>query len=117
MKNQILTDILIAWLWPIEFWMRPLTVMDRLKENESLEFFLAIVGGGVWGALMGIVLWLFNGDIHSILITAVAVTVAVAYILFIFFVLIIRIPIEQISIWGIVLAFSFGIGIISVFFC
>jgi len=120
------------------------------------------VGGGLWGALMGTVLWLINGDIHSIWVTALALAVAgavagveeatrgemlvvavvvalalagvvglavaggvtavvagavartgaVMYILIIFTI----IPIERTPIWGIVLAFSFGVSIIAVFY-
>ncbi|OQY55835.1 MAG: hypothetical protein DRR08_25860 [Candidatus Parabeggiatoa sp. nov. 2] len=65
-----------AWFWPIEFWLRPLTVIDRIEEFDWAEFFAALIGGGLWGALVGTVLWLINGDIHSIWVTAVAVALA-----------------------------------------
>jgi MFS family permease len=176
MKNKFIAHILRhAWFWPIEFWMRPLTVIDRIEEAEWPEFFAALVGGGLWGALMGTVLWFINGDVHSIWVIAFAVAFAVAggYILFVFGIgillgswlsltiiiyatLIIGIiqiitlinfvrtesdwskitfaitwliglpivgfaffpqtPIEQIPIWGIVLAFSLGIALIFGFY-
>jgi hypothetical protein len=65
-----------AWFWPIEFWMRPLTVIDRYKEAEWAEFVASLIGSGFWGTIVGTVLWLMNGDIHSIWITAVAGTIA-----------------------------------------
>lgn len=58
-----------AWFWLIEFWIRPLTVRDRFEKNGWIEFFLAIVGSGLWGALMGTILWLINGNIQSIWMT------------------------------------------------
>lgn len=73
MKNKILTHILRhAWFWPLEFWMRPLTVIDRFEKAKWLEFFAALVGSGLWGALIGTVLWFINGDIHTVWVMAVA---------------------------------------------
>jgi len=77
--REFLTYILrYAWFWPIEFWMRPLTVMERFKEAEWPEFIAALVGGGFWGAFIGIIIWLINGDIYNIWIMAVAVAVVEA---------------------------------------
>ncbi|MEN8221451.1 MAG: hypothetical protein ABFS56_34950, partial [Pseudomonadota bacterium] len=81
-----------AWFWPIEFWMRPLMVIDRFKKDKSSEFFAALLGSGLWGALIS--LWLINGDVHSIWVTAGAET----------------------GVWGIFLAFFLSIGIIANFF-
>ncbi|MDM8565832.1 hypothetical protein QUF74_09280 [Candidatus Halobeggiatoa sp. HSG11] len=64
------------WFWPIEFWMRPLTVLDRYEENIWPEFTASLFGGGLWGALIGTLLWLINGDIHSIWIMAIVIATA-----------------------------------------
>jgi uncharacterized membrane protein YeaQ/YmgE (transglycosylase-associated protein family) len=55
-------------------------VIDRLKKVEWPEIFAALIGGGLWGALVGTVLWSINGDIHSIWVTAVAVAVVGAVV-------------------------------------
>jgi hypothetical protein len=71
--REFLTHILRhAWFWPIEFWMRPLTVIDRYKEAEIPEFIASLIGGGFWGVVIGTVLWLMNGDIRIIWIIALA---------------------------------------------
>jgi hypothetical protein len=79
MKLQpLITHILRhAWFWPIEFLLRPLTVMDRYKKSEWFELSASLVGSGLWGALIGVLLWLNNGDIYSIWITVEAVVAEV----------------------------------------
>jgi hypothetical protein len=61
-----------AWLWPLEFWLRPLDVMDRLRQDEqkNAEFICALLGGTLWGALAGVSVWLWTGDFQAIWILA-----------------------------------------------
>lgn len=63
-----------VWFWPIEFGLHPLRVIDRFQKTEMAEseFFAALIGSGLWGALIGTLLWLTNGNIHSIWGTAIA---------------------------------------------
>ena len=63
-----------VWFWPIEFGLHPLKVIDRFQQTEKAEseFFAALIGSGLWGALIGTLLWLTNGNIHSIWGTALA---------------------------------------------
>ncbi|MFO1429467.1 MAG: hypothetical protein U1F76_04895 [Candidatus Competibacteraceae bacterium] len=61
-----------AWLWPLEFWLRPLDVMDRLKqpEQKTVEFISALLGSAFWGALAGVSVWLRTGEIQAIWVLA-----------------------------------------------
>ncbi len=70
-----------AWLWPLEFWLRPLDVIDRIQKSQQdwAELGCALVGGAAWGAAIGILLWLWSGDAQAIWAIAVAGTVAVTY--------------------------------------
>jgi len=55
-----------GWLWPIEFWLRPLDVIDRGWHNGYIEVFAAFLGGVVWGAVTGSTLWLASGEFQAI---------------------------------------------------
>lgn len=44
-----------CWLWPLEFWLRPLDVIDRGLSKRVLEMVSAFAGGALWGALLSIV--------------------------------------------------------------
>jgi len=57
-----------AWLWPLEFWLRPLDVIDRNRNTQQdwAEFSCSLVGGAAWGAAIGILLWLWSGDAQAI---------------------------------------------------
>lgn len=67
-----------AWLWPLEFWLRPLDVLNRLEkvEQANVEIICAILGGAVWGMFAGISVWLWTGEIQDIWILTDAVTFA-----------------------------------------
>ncbi len=79
--SQFLSHLLRhAWLWPLEFWLRPVTIKRRINaDNQWAELFAALLGGSLWGALIGTVLWLGNGDVNSIWIMMMVVAFAFAF--------------------------------------
>jgi len=64
-KHTLIYILRHAWFWLPEFYLRPLTVIDRIKENEIPELISAMISGGLWGALIGTVLWLMYGDFFN----------------------------------------------------
>ncbi len=52
-----------GWLWPLEFWMRPFTVLKRIQEDEWKEFLSASIGNVTNGIVL---VFLF---LHTELIT------------------------------------------------
>ena len=70
--------------WPLEFILQPHSIIDRADKDENAERVSALIGGSLWGALIGCTLWFVGyGDIHSIWIlpcVAVAVFVAVVVV-------------------------------------
>ncbi len=69
-----------AWLWPLVFWMRPLEVIQRINNNgrKWTELICAILGGGVWGATVGVILWFWMDNFHIIWILAIIGAFALA---------------------------------------
>jgi len=76
------------WFWPIEFWLRPLTVLERSQKAKIAELFAALIGCGLWGALIGgFYWWLIHDNIqttmydswHMIWVVAVCFALAGAF--------------------------------------
>lgn len=62
------------WLWPLRLWMQPLSLRIDAKKNKRKwsELICALLGGAIWGAVSGIALWQWTGNIHAIWILAFA---------------------------------------------
>lgn len=56
------------WLWPLQFWLRPLNVSERSFQTDqiSAEFWCSVFGSALWGALLGIGVWQWKGEIQAI---------------------------------------------------
>ena len=68
-----------CWLWPLQFRLVPLKVIDRMNETGIAEFFAALMGGALWGAFAGIMIWMATGEIQAIWCLAVAFAVTIAF--------------------------------------
>ncbi len=67
------------WLWPLEFWLRPLTLRQRIADHEKEELISAILGGAVWGLIIGLFVWYYTGFVHAIWIPAIGFVFAFAF--------------------------------------
>jgi len=67
-----------CWLWPIQFWLRPLDVINRFAKKGIAESCSAILGGFLWGSIVGIGIWLDTGEIQAIGVLAAAVSIVIA---------------------------------------
>lgn len=59
MLNYVLRRL---WLWPLELWLRPIALSDRICEAPTAELIAGALGGGLWGALIGALVSAGNGD-------------------------------------------------------
>jgi hypothetical protein len=53
-----------GWLWPLRFWLWPLDVVEEaeLAGREWSELAVEVLGGAVWGAGLGGILWILRGE-------------------------------------------------------
>lgn len=66
-----------CWWWPLEFILQPYSILERIRKNENAELISALIGSGLWGGLIGYLLWFTGyGEIYSIWIISVAGAVA-----------------------------------------
>jgi hypothetical protein len=72
-----------AWLWPLEFWIRPLDIIDRLYDTKqkTVEVICALLGGGLCGLLMGILIWLWTGEIQAVWILATIFVIVIVIVI------------------------------------
>ncbi len=68
-----------CWLWPIQYWLRPLDMMDRMQKCQIAEVWAGVLGSAILGAVLGIPIWLATGETSAIWGLAVAVAVAVVF--------------------------------------
>lgn len=67
------------WLWPLELWLQPMDLSDRIHAAPRAELIAGGLGGGLWGALIGVLVWAWTGDLDSVWVLSVISLVAVAF--------------------------------------
>ena len=38
-----------CWLWPIQFWLRPLDMIDRIQKFQVAEMWASVLGSAILG--------------------------------------------------------------------
>jgi len=66
------------WLWPLELWLRPMDLCDRIDAAPREELIAGVSAGALWGALMGVLVWAWAGDLSSVWVLSLVFLVASA---------------------------------------